>query len=110
MSEVIVLARLQAKPGHGPDLLSLLSDLAGEVMDTEPETLRYAILAEPSSEPLQITVIERYASRAAAEAHDTGVLTKYLPELLDLLDVPPSTVELQPAGLAVSVDDGRLRI
>ncbi|WP_158605610.1 putative quinol monooxygenase [Amycolatopsis panacis] len=105
VSELVVIAQLRAKPGQGPELLSLLSDLAAEVLRTEPGTLRYAFLVEPDTDPLRVTVIEGYASRAAADAHNTGVLTNYLPRLLELLDVAPVTVELQPAEMKVSTDD-----
>lgn len=96
MSEIVALAHLQARRGAGPALLDLLAGLSAEVMTTEPETLRYAFLTESGSDPLRVTVVERYPSRAAHDAHRTGVLTEYLPALLDLLDGAPHTVELTP--------------
>ncbi|MFD5700289.1 putative quinol monooxygenase [Streptomyces lasiicapitis] len=105
MSEIVVIARLQAKHGRGPELLQLFSELAPQVLDSEPGTLRYAFYVEPDSDPLRVTVVEKYASRAAHEAHGTGVLTAYLPQLLDLLDGAPDIVELRQAPLAVSVGE-----
>ncbi|MFD2468849.1 putative quinol monooxygenase [Amycolatopsis silviterrae] len=110
MPEIVVLARLQAKPGLGTELLALFSELVPEVLRTEPETLRYAFYVEPDSEPLRVTVVEKYPTRAALDAHNTGVLTTYLPKLLELLDGAPETVELRPAELAVSDHTGRLSL
>lgn len=103
MSEIVIIARLQAKPGRGAEMLALFSELAPAVLRDEPDTLRYAFYVEPGSDPLRVTVVEKYPSRAALDAHNTGVLTKYLPRLLELLDGAPETVELRPADLAVSV-------
>ncbi|MYW89469.1 antibiotic biosynthesis monooxygenase [Amycolatopsis rubida] len=103
MSEIVVIARLQAKPGRGSEMLALFSELVPEVLRDEPDTLRYAFYVEPDSDPLRVTVVEKYPSRTALDAHNTGVLTKYLPRLLELLDGAPETVELRPAELAVSV-------
>lgn len=58
---------------------------------TSPEALRYAFYVEPDSDPLRVTVVEKYPSRDALDAHNTGVLTKYLPRLLELLDGAPET-------------------
>ncbi|MEV0118437.1 putative quinol monooxygenase [Streptomyces sp. NPDC050844] len=113
MSEIVVIARLQAKRGCGAELLELFSELAPQVLSREPGTLRYAFYVEQNSDPLRVTVVEKYASRAAHDAHGAGVLTAYLPKLLDLVDGAPDTVELQPAALAVSVgeaDAARLSI
>ncbi|MBD3006461.1 antibiotic biosynthesis monooxygenase [Streptomyces antimycoticus] len=113
MSEIVVVGHLQAKPGRGADLLSLFSELVPRVLREEPEVLRYAFYVEPDRDPLRVTVVEKYASRAAAEAHNAGALAEYLPLLLDLLDGPPDTVELSPADLAISVgeaDAARLSI
>lgn len=101
MSEIVVIARLKAKPGRSGEMLALFSELVPEVLRDEPETLRYAFYVE--QDPLRVTVIEKYPSRAALEAHNTGVLTKYLSRLLELLDGAPETVELRPAELAISV-------
>ncbi|MBB1157093.1 MULTISPECIES: putative quinol monooxygenase [Amycolatopsis] len=102
MSEIVVVARLQAKLGRGAELLALFSELVPEVLRDEPDTLRYAFYVEPGSEPLRVTVVEKYPSRTALDAHNTGVLTKYLPRLLELLDGAPEPVELRPAELAFS--------
>ncbi|WP_165495258.1 putative quinol monooxygenase [Actinomadura roseirufa] len=103
MSEIVVIARMQAKQGRGTELLALFSELVPEVLRGEPGTLRYAFYVEPGSDPLRVTVIEKYASRAALEAHGAGTLSTYLPRLIDLIDGAPETVELHPAALEVSV-------
>ncbi|MFD9961745.1 putative quinol monooxygenase [Amycolatopsis sp. NPDC058986] len=105
MPEIVVIARLQAKPGRGPEMLALFSELVPEVLRGEPDTLRYAFYVEPDSDPLRVTVVEKYPSRAALDTHNTGVLTRYLPRLLDLVDGAPETIELHPAALEVSVTE-----
>ncbi|WP_338772755.1 antibiotic biosynthesis monooxygenase [Nocardia vulneris] len=113
LSEIVVIASLQAKAGRGADLLALLSELAPRVLHTEPQLQRYAFYVEPDSDPLRVTVIEKYATRADQAAHDSGVLTEYLPRLLDLVDPAPHTIELHPAPLTVEVsaaDAARLTV
>ncbi len=113
LSEIVVLASLQAKAGRGAELLALLSELAPRVLHTEPQLQRYAFYVEPDSDPLRVTVIEKYATRADLVAHDNGVLTEYLPRLLDLVDPAPRTIELHPAPLTVevsAVDVARLTV
>ncbi|MFD3563825.1 putative quinol monooxygenase [Streptomyces sp. NPDC058686] len=113
MSEIVVIARLQAKRGCGAELLELFSELVPQVLGSEPGTLLYAFYVEPDSDPLRVTVVEKYASHAAQLAHGSGTLTAYLPRLLDLVDGAPDTVELRPAELTVSVgaaDAARLSI
>jgi quinol monooxygenase YgiN len=102
LSNIVAVAQLLAKPGCGPDLLALFSELAPEVVRTEPETIRYEILVPldaDQQEPLQVTVIEEYASREAADAHLNGVQRAYLPRLIELLAAPPNVVALRPADL-----------
>ncbi len=113
MSEFIVIANLQAKPGRADDLLALLSELATEVLRTEPELQRYAFYVEPGSDPLRVTVIEKYPAKSVQDAHNNGVLVDYLPRLLELVESEMPLVELQPAPLNVSVgaaDAARLSI
>ncbi|MBU3067807.1 antibiotic biosynthesis monooxygenase [Nocardia sp. NEAU-G5] len=112
MSEIIVIASLHAKPGRGADLLALLSELIPPVLRSEPNLQRYAFYVEPGSDPLHVTVIEKYASKADMDAHNSGVLTGYLPRLLDLVDPAPHTVELHPAPLTITAGaaDARLTI
>jgi quinol monooxygenase YgiN len=105
LSEIVVIARLQAATGRGPELLDLLAELAPQVLRTEPDTLRYALYVESGADPLRVVVIEKYRSRAGADAHNSGVLSEYLPRLLDLLDGAPDVVELHAADLAVSLGD-----
>lgn len=106
VSEVLVIASLQAKPERGAELLALLAELIPPVLHSEPGLQRYAFYVEPGTDPLRVTVIEKYAAEADLEAHNSGVLVDYLPRLLDLVDPAPHTVELRPASLAVTVSDG----
>ncbi|PXX58127.1 quinol monooxygenase YgiN [Nocardia tenerifensis] len=105
MSDIVVLASLQAKPGRGDELLALLAELVPPILRSEPDLHRYAFYIEPGSDPLRVTVIEKYASAAAKEVHDNGALTDYLPRLLDLIDPAPQVVELRPAPLVVDLGE-----
>ncbi|MFE9577215.1 putative quinol monooxygenase [Nocardia sp. NPDC006044] len=105
MSEVVVIATLQAKPERGAELLALLAELVPPVLREEPGLQRYAFYVEPGADPLRVTVIEKYAADADLEAHNSGVLVDYLPRLLELVDPAPQTVELRPAQLAVTVSE-----
>ncbi|MFI6047380.1 putative quinol monooxygenase [Nocardia sp. NPDC051321] len=105
MPEIVVIASLQAKPGLGTELLALLSELIPRVLSSEPGLQRYAVYVEPDSDPLRLTVIEKYAAETDLAAHNGGVLTDYLPRLLDLVDPAPHTVELRPAPLTLSVSE-----
>jgi quinol monooxygenase YgiN len=102
LPNIVAVAHLQAKPGRGPDLLALFGELVPEVVRTEPETIRYEVfvpLDADQQEPLQVTVIEEYASREAADAHLNGVQRDYLPRLVELLAAPPNVVALRAADL-----------
>ena len=112
-AETVVVATFQAKPGRGVELLAEFSELSTEVLRDEPGTLRFALYVEPDSDPLRLTLIEKYASPAAFQAHLDGVLVGYLPRLRDLLASGPDPVVLKPAELTLTVDDthaARLRI
>ncbi|GAA5099966.1 putative quinol monooxygenase [Nocardia iowensis] len=105
MSEIVVIATLQAKPGRGAELLALLSALIPPVLRSEPGLERYAFYVEQGCDPLRVTVIEKYASGTDLTAHNSGVVAGYLPRLLDLVDPAPHTIELRPAPLTFTVSE-----
>ncbi|KAF2168929.1 hypothetical protein M409DRAFT_20945 [Zasmidium cellare ATCC 36951] len=79
MPEIHVVAILSPKPGKAERLLTLLQPLLQTVQTTEPQTLRYLMLQEPttssSSETTSeqdIVFIEKYASPEANETHVQG--------------------------------------
>jgi quinol monooxygenase YgiN len=85
LSEIVVIGHLRAKPGRAADLLALLSELIPPVLNSEPGLQRYAFYVEPESDPLRVTVIEKYATST---------------------DLPaPDTVELRPAPLTLTVSE-----
>lgn len=99
MTEIVLIANLQAKPGRGSELLELFAELTTEVLATEPDTLRYALLVVPNSEPLKGMVIEKYASAEAVRAHERGALARYWSQMAELLSGDPEVVTLIPAQL-----------
>ena len=64
---LIVIARLQARPGQGAAVAAEMSRAAGEVRK-EPGNHAY-VVHRASDDPDLVMIYEQYADRAALEAH-----------------------------------------
>ena len=67
MSEVVVVVVAQAKPGQGEAALAAFGEVAVPT-HAEEGCIRYA-LHRSASDPDQIVLVERWASRAALDEH-----------------------------------------
>ena len=68
MTDTIVLyAEFTALPGRRPEVERLITDLADEVRQ-EPGNQEFTVYQE-AADPCRFFVLERYADRAAFEAH-----------------------------------------
>ena len=67
MSEVVVVVVAQARPGKGDEALAAFADVAVPT-HAEPGCTAYA-LHRAASDPDQIVLVERWASREALDEH-----------------------------------------
>lgn len=65
---VVVLARIKAKPECADEVAALFADMVAWVAANESATLTYAC-NRSHSDPSEFVFFERYADRAAFEAH-----------------------------------------
>ncbi len=99
MTELTVVARAKAKPGHEAELERELRAVVG-LTHKEPGCLRYA-LHRSLEDPAVFMVIERWASKESLDQHfATSYVQALLKKLQDLPAAPPeiATFELLPAG------------
>jgi len=94
MSEITVIAKAQAKPGHEDELER---ELRGTVVPTHAEegNLHFS-LHRSVTEPGVVVAVERWASKDALDAHfETPHIKALLDRTQDLLAAPPDVQVLQ---------------
>jgi quinol monooxygenase YgiN len=99
MSEVVVVVIAQAKPGQGDAGLAAFSEVTVPT-HAEDGCIAYAV-HRSTSDPDQIVLVERWASRAALDEHlATSHLQQFRASSADVWDGPMTIVvtEPHPAG------------
>ena len=71
MTELAIIATIELKPGSREQVLPVLLRHRQRCLEQEPGTLAFEVLV-PEKMPDQILLYERYASRAAFDAHWNG--------------------------------------
>lgn len=94
---VTVVAVLEAKPGCGKDVIAAFGEVSPSVHEEDGCEL-YAAHLEQAGDT--VVMVERWASVAALQAHDTGPALERLRGLIgDLLAAPVDVWLLDPVPL-----------
>jgi quinol monooxygenase YgiN len=105
MQEVMLMARLQAKPHQGDALEKELKALAEEVIREEPGCILYAFHRDNCDSTVFVS-IERFVSQQAFDLHLLSThLKKHSSRMKELLVEEPTLTFLTPIG---SGQKGRL--
>lgn len=96
MSEIVVVVVAQAAPGRGDDALAAFADVSVPT-HAEAGCIAYA-LHRTVSDPDQIVLVERWASREALDEHLASEhLARFRAEGADLWAAPMQIVVTTPA-------------
>jgi quinol monooxygenase YgiN len=97
MNEIILIAKLQAKPGHHEELEKELKLLVKGTCK-EPECLLYA-LHRDADDPSRFVIIEKWASKKALDTHTSlPHFLRYRKYAVPILVGMPELVFLEPLG------------
>jgi quinol monooxygenase YgiN len=85
---ITITAIIRVKPGTEAGMRSALEGVASYVQDREPDTVGYFI-SNSIAQPHVFTTYERFADRAAMEAHNNAEIVHRLLEIAQpMLDGP----------------------
>ncbi len=97
---IAIVARLVAKEGQQEAFEAAMAELTAEVRAAEPGCLLYQVFRKEGSKT-EYTVMERYVSREAMEAHGRSPhFLRMAPRLAPLLGAPLDIEVLEPIGAA----------